>query len=308
MRGTVRKAENEMRILNFKIGKEQAGKSIGSILKTEMKLSSGLIARIKLVENGITLNGENVHTNKKVSAGDEIAALIGESAVSGGRLPYEILFEDEDILIINKPAGCAVHGSRYDDSVPSIEDVVNEYFGTSGMFHPVNRLDKGTTGVMSIAKNGYMHERLIEILHTGRFERRYVGIAEGNFAENEMQGCIDLPIARLEGSAIRRIVDENGSRAVTHYKVIKNLKGRAFVEFLLETGRTHQIRVHMAASGHPLTGDWLYGKEEKELIPRPCLHSESLKFIHPLTGKEIYAEADIPDDMKKLLNENSGER
>ena len=291
-----------MRILNFKINKEQAGKSVGSVLKTEMELSSGLIARLKRVENGIMLNGEPVHTDKRVAAGDEISAVIGESGRKNGRLPYGILFEDEDILIINKPAGCAVHGSRYDDSVGSIENAVNEYYGVEGMFHPVNRLDKGTTGVMAIAKNGYMHEKLISLLHTDGFERRYIGIVEKNFPEDEKSGVIDMPIARLEGSAIKRVIDKNGADAVTHYRVLKNLDGRALVEFLLETGRTHQIRVHMAAFKHPLTGDWLYGTENKELISRPCLHSKSLKFIHPLTGKIIFAEAPLPDDMKKLIN------
>lgn len=293
-----------MRILNFKIKEEQAGKSVRSILKNEMNLSTGLIARLKRVENGIMLNGKNVHTNIRVAAEDEVSAIIGESGKKGGRLPYEILYEDKDILIISKPAGCAVHGSRYEDSIASIEDAVNEYYGTAGMFHPVNRLDKGTTGVMTIAKNGYMHEQLSRILHTGEFERRYVGIVEGNFPENEKEGTVDLPIKRLEGSAIKRVTDKDGAKAVTHYKVLQNLDGRAFVEFLLETGRTHQIRVHMAALRHPLIGDWLYGTENRALIARPCLHSKSLKFVHPLTGKIISAEAPVPDDMKRLLAES----
>lgn len=139
-------------LLTHRVSEAEAGRSVQSLLRNEMQLSGGLAARLKRVENGITLNGEKVFSNVRAAEGDIIAAAIGFCPERCGKLPFEVLFEDEDLLIINKPAGAAVHGSRYDDSVPSIELAVNEYYGDEGYFHPVSRLDRGTTGVMTIAK------------------------------------------------------------------------------------------------------------------------------------------------------------
>lgn len=289
-----------MRVISHIAREADEGRSVSAILRGELLLSNGLIARLKR-EGGIFLNGETAKTNMRVHAGDTVSAAIGESPAETGRipLPFPILFEDEDILIIDKPAGAAVHGSRYDDAVLSVEDAVNAYFGKAGLFHPVNRLDRGTTGAMTIAKNGYMHEKLAEKLHTNEFERVYIGICEGAFEVK--RGRIELSIARVEGSAIKREVNESGSPAITNYRVVSENNGRSAVEFRLETGRTHQIRVHTSAIGHPLVGDFLYGTENKSLIDRPALHSWKLAFVHPLTMAEIEAEAPLPKDMRALL-------
>ena len=288
-----------MRVISHKVNEADEGRGVAAILRGELSLSNGLIARLKR-EGGIFLNGENAKTNMRVHAGDTVSAAVGESPNEENRapLPFPILFEDEDILIIDKPAGAAVHGSRYDDNVLSVEDAVNAYFGKVGLFHPVNRLDRGTTGAMTIAKNGYMHEKLAEKLHTNEFERVYIGICEGAFEVK--RGRIELPIARVEFSAIKREVNESGSKAITNYRVISENNGRSAVEFRLETGRTHQIRVHTSAIGHPLVGDFLYGTENKSLIDRPALHSWKLAFVHPLTMEEIEVEAPLPDDMRRL--------
>lgn len=288
-----------MRVISHKVNEADEGRSVSAILRGELSLSNGLIARLKR-EGGIFLNGENAKTNMRVHAGDTVSAAVGESPAEIGRvsLPFPILFEDEDILIIDKPAGAAVHGSRYDDAVLSVEDAVNAYFGKAGLFHPVNRLDRGTTGAMAIAKNGYMHEKLAEKLHTNELERTYIGICEGIFEEK--CGRIELPIARVEFSAIKREVSESGSPAVTNYRIISEKNGRSAVEFRLETGRTHQIRVHASAIGHPLVGDFLYGTEDKSLICRPALHSWKLAFVHPLSGVCIEVKAPLPDDMRRL--------
>lgn len=288
-----------MRTILFKISDNNNGRTIRSLLKNELELSSGLIARLKRIKNGITLNGNPVHTDVRVNQGDEICVIIGASNKGTGSLPYEILFEDEDILIINKPAGAAVHGSRYDDTVDSIENCVNRYYGNTEMFHPVSRLDKGTTGIMTIAKNGYMHDLLIKRLHSEEFKRVYLGIVKGQLGEK--QGVIRLPIGRVDGSAIKRMVRDDGADAITHYSVVLEKEEHSLVRFRLETGKTHQIRVHMAAIGHPLIGDWLYGEENHDLILRPSLHSSELEFLHPLMKKRIKIKCELPEDMKRLL-------
>lgn len=289
-----------MRVVEYTAGKEDSGRSVSSILKNELRLSSSLIARLKAVPFALIKNGLPVRTNERAAEGDVISAAVGESPAETGRqpLPCPILYEDEDILVIDKPAGWGTHISRYDDS-PSVEAAVNAYFGKKGLFHPVSRLDRGTTGAMLSAKNGWMHELLRKALHTGDYEREYLGVCLGSF--NEKTGRTDLPIARAENSPIKREVREDGARAVTNYAVISEKNGFSLVRFRLETGRTHQIRVHSAAMGHPLAGDWLYGAEDRALIARPALHSEKLAFTHPLTGRRIELNAELPQDIKRII-------
>lgn len=288
-----------MRRLFLTTTDSMAGRTVYSLLKGELKLSSGLIARCKQIEGGITLDGMNVHTNVRVCSGQLLGVAIGETFTTSGFPPYEVLFEDEDILIINKPAGAAAHGSRYDDSIESIEQSITAYYGSAQAFHPVSRLDRGTTGIMTIAKNGYMHDRLNESLHSNSFIRTYLGIVHGSLLEKK--GRINLPIGRADGSAIKRIVRADGVNAETNYEFIKETNGLSLVRLVLETGRTHQIRVHMSAIGHPLAGDWLYGTEEPALISRPALHSSTLEFIHPLTEKKLRITCEMPEDMRKLI-------
>ena len=290
-----------MRTISHTVTEAEAGKSVASVLRRELRLSVGLIARLKLIPGALMKNSLPVRTNERAFEGDVISAAVGESPAESGRLPlpFPILFEDEDILVIDKPAGTAVHGSRYDDTVLSVEEAVNAYYGREGLFHPVSRLDRGTTGVMAIAKNGWMHELLSEALHGEGYTRTYLGVACGIFAEKE--GRIDLPIARIDGSAIKREIRSGGAPAITDYCVIKENNGLSLVRFRLLTGRTHQIRLHMAAIGHPLAGDWLYGTEDPSLIPRPALHSEKLELRHPLSGETFGITSPLPEDMARLM-------
>ena len=293
-----------MHIISHTASEADAGRSVAALLRGELRLSNGLIARLKRIENGILLNGWPAKANMRVRPGDVVSAAIGESPAGSGRvpLPFAALYEDEDILVISKPAGMEVHGSRRDGDAPSVEAAVNAYFGKAGLFHPVNRLDRGTTGAMAIAKNGFMHEKLAALLHTGAFERVYIGVCEGVFAEKS--GRIELPIARVEGSAIKREVREGGAAAVTNYHVIAEKNGFSMIEFRLETGRTHQIRVHASSLAHPLAGDFLYGTENRRLIARPALHSWRLGFTHPLSGARIELTAPLPEDIKTFgMNE-----
>ena len=154
---------------------------------------------------------------------------------------------------------------------------------------------------MAVAKTGFIHARCMALLHTESFRRDYRAVCEG--VPSPAEGDIDLPVARAEGSLLRRQIDPQGLPAHTHYEVLETACGRALLRLTPTTGRTHQLRLHMAAIGHPLTGDWLYGTEDKSLIARPALHSCRLRMVHPLTGAVIDVTAPLPEDIQRLLKE-----
>ena len=173
--------------------------------------------------------------------------------------------------------------------------------GADFVFHPVNRLDKGTTGLMVVAKSGYIHDRLRYALHTERFCREYRAVCIG--CPDPKSGTIDAPIGRDPNSVVGRCVRPDGARAVTHYEVLGRSNGLSLLRLRPETGRTHQLRVHMASIGCPLAGDWLYGEEDPDLIPRPALHAYALDLDHPVTGEHLSLTAPIPADMARLAPE-----
>ena len=212
--------------------------------------------------------------------------------------PLDILYEDEDLLLINKPAGVAMHPAALTEEPVTVAGAVAHYLRTD-CFHAVNRLDRGTTGVMAAAKTGYIHALCMAQLHTDAFQRDYRAVCEGVPVPGE--GDIDLPLGRAEGSLLKRCPDPQGLPAHTHYEVLAASNGRALLRLTPTTGRTHQLRVHLAAIGHPLTGDWLYGTEDRALIARPALHSYHLVMRHPLTGSSIDVTAPLPEDMQALL-------
>ena len=210
------------------------------------------------------------------------------------------MWEDEDLLILNKPAGITVHSAALTEETVTVAGAVAHYLGCD-TFHPVNRLDRGVTGVMAVAKNGYMHQRCMAILHTDDFRREYRGICDG--VPQPTRGTIDLPISRQPGSLLKRSIDPEGLPSRTEYEVLSVSHGRTLLRLRPITGRTHQLRLHMAAIGHPLTGDWLYGAEDKALITRPALHSYELWLRHPLTKDLLHITAPIPEDMLSLIKE-----
>ena len=214
--------------------------------------------------------------------------------------PLDILYEDEDLLLINKPAGIAVHPAALTEETATIAGAAAHYLHSS-CFHAVNRLDRGTTGVMAVAKTGFIHARCMTMLHTDDFQREYRAVCEG--IPSPAEGDIDLPIGRAESSLLKRQADPLGQPAHTHYEVLAASHGRALLRLTPTTGRTHQLRVHMAAIGHPLIGDWLYGTEDRALIARPALHSYHLRMMHPLTGAVIDVTAPLPEDIQRLLKE-----
>ena len=211
--------------------------------------------------------------------------------------PLDILWEDEDLLLLNKPAGIAIHPSALTEETVTVAGAVCHYLRT-GSFHCVNRLDRGTTGVMAVAKTGYIHRLCMESLHSDSFLREYRGICLG--APQPLSGSIDLPISRDPGSLLRRTVDPMGLPARTLYETL--LPGElSLLRLLPQTGRTHQLRLHLSAVGHPLAGDWLYGTEDPALIPRPALHSYRLRLLHPVTRRWLDVTAPLPEDMRRLL-------
>ena len=216
-------------------------------------------------------------------------------------IPTDIIYEDEALLILDKPAGIAVHPSisHYTDS---LANGVKYYFDTIGLkrkIRPVNRLDLNTSGLIVFAKNEYVQECLIQQMQTNEFKKEYLAIVHGIF-EN-VQGTINLPIARKENSIIERCISENGQEAITHYEVLKTSNDLSLVHCTLQTGRTHQIRVHMSAIGHPLVGDTLYGSDFSDSITRQALHSYKISFIHPISHQIFSFTSELPDDIKSSI-------
>lgn len=293
-----------MRILTHTVLPEEEGRMVKGILRGSLQLSYTLLKSLKWRENAILLNGQSVHVNAIVHAGDVVSVALSE------RTPREdlycentaapnIVYEDEDLLVLDKPAGVAMHPKADDAAAPSLAAMLTGYLGEGSVPHFVSRLDKGTSGLLIAAKSGYVHDRLRRALHSSELRREYRAVAVG--LVTPPCGVINAPIGRADGSIIRRCVREDGLVSRTEYEVLQTTERFTLLRLRPETGRTHQLRVHMAYLGHPLAGDWLYGTEDKNLIARPALHSYELWFTQPVTGQEMHFTAPIPQDMQRLL-------
>lgn len=287
--------------LEYKVTKNY--KDINQILKQEFKMSARLIHKV-IINKLVLLNDIPIDTRLPVKINDIVKVNLDYNEESDNIVPIkmnlEILYEDNCFLILNKPAGIAVHPSilHFEDS---LANGVKYYFESIGLYkkiRPVNRLDLNTSGIIIFAKNEYVQECLIRQMNENVFKKEYIAIVSGNLEQKS--STINLPIARKENSIIERCVSANGQNAITDYIVIKELKNMSVVKCNLKTGRTHQIRVHFQAIGHPLIGDTLYGTAST-LINRHCLHSCYISFIHPITHKKIEITCDLPDDMQEIL-------
>ena len=293
-----------MTLLTYTVAPEEDGVCVRHILKAKLHFSTHAVARLTRAENGITVIGRHARTVDTVHAGDAVAVRADDLRPPKlqpvpGDWPLPVVYEDEHLLVVNKPAGMTAHASNFLPDTPTVAGALAWQRGPDFIFHVVNRLDKGTTGLMAVAKSGYIHDRLRRMLHTDSFRREYRAVCMG--CPEPPAGTVDAPIGRDETSTVRRMVRPDGQRAVSHYQVLSVRGGLSFVKLVPETGRTHQLRVHMASIGHPLAGDWLYGREDPDLIPRPALHACALSLIHPVTGELLHLTAPLPEDMQRLI-------
>lgn len=290
-----------MRILTYMAGAQDAGRSVQGVLERELQLSSSLISRLKSRPDGILVNGKKVYTTYALSPGDRLTASVGDEAPRRKLTPcpmeLDIVYEDEDFLIVNKPAGLAVQPTRNEGEM-TLENGLLAYLPEGIYPHPVSRLDRGTTGLMAVGKSGYAHELLKRRLHTRDYYREYRGIIPGTITP--AAGRIEGGITTEPGSSYKRCVSPTGAPSLTEYETLETRGGFSLLRLIPRTGRTHQLRVHLAYAGHPLAGDWLYG-EPREDIQRPALHSCLLYLKHPLTGEEMTFTAPLPKDMEALM-------
>ena len=288
------------RTLQYRITKSDTYSNIHEFLKAH-GYSSTVIRHLKETEKGIQRNGVWARVYEPLASGDTVTILLTEEASSENiaptPLPLDIVYEDEDLLIINKPAGMPIHPSQgnYDNTLANACAYYFQQKGEPFTYRCINRLDRDTTGLLIIARHAYSASLLSSMVAKREIHREYLALATGLVPDS---GVIEAPIARVDGSTIEREVNfETGEFARTHYRRLEYKNGYSLVSLKLDTGRTHQIRVHMKYIGHPLPGDFLYNPDYS-VIRRQALHSYRLTFTHPITGKELQFTAPLPDDMK----------
>lgn len=292
--------------LKYIINEAITDKEVKYILKNRLEISENMIKKLKY--NGrILLNSVPVHVNAKVNTGDVIDVNLDFDEECDEIIPeninIDILHEDEYMIILNKQPGIVVHPTSYHPTGTIANAIMKHYLdiGLKRKIRPVSRLDRDTSGIIIFAKNEYVQEFLIRQMKDKSFKKEYVGVINGIPPHNK--GTIDLPIDRMPGSIMLRHISPSGDKSITHYEVLETLNNSAFLKFNLETGRTHQIRVHCHAIGHPLIGDTLYSDIKTELIERQALHSLKVSFYHPHDRKLFELTAPIPEDIEDLLTQ-----
>lgn len=273
------------------------------------KLSRSMIQ--KLIEDGeILVNGQTKKISYKVHTGDEIEINIPEpkeTNIKPQNIPVEVIYEDSDIIVVNKPKGMVVHPANGNPDGTLVNAILalckDNLSGIGGEIRPgiVHRLDKDTSGLLIIAKNDLAHKNISEQIKNRQVKKIYIALVKGNVAEDE--ATIDMPIGRSTKDRKKMAVRKDGKTAITHFKVLKRYNKYTLLEIKIDTGRTHQIRVHMAEIGHPVVGDMVYSSGKNEFgIEGQMLHAKSLDFKHPVTGKEMHLEADLPQYFVDVLN------
>jgi RluA family pseudouridine synthase len=284
--------------LTITITPELAGRTVKSLMRQELAMAQSYIASVKFRPGGILLNGKPVRTPARVQTGDILSVTIADLGQNLARpldMPLSVAWEDEYFAILDKPAGIGVYG----EGTPNLAGILAHKWGKNIQFHPVNRLDVGTSGLLVAAKSGYIHDRLRRLLHTDDFVREYLAVVQGT--PQPPQGTVILPISPGPTEGTRRAIDPQGLPSRTDYDTLKTQVSRTLLRLRLYTGRTHQIRLHMAALGHPLVGDRLYGASDLAL-PRPALHSCHIRLTHPVTGEHLDITSPLPEDMAALLD------
>ncbi|MCC0640633.1 MULTISPECIES: RluA family pseudouridine synthase [unclassified Clostridioides] len=277
--------------------------TLKEVLLDKLNFSVRSLSKMKR-EKSVLVNGVYKKPSLKVSRGDLIEVKIEEEKANfePQDLNLQIIYDDFDIIMVNKPPFMVVHPtkSHYDNTIANGISYYIEKHKENVKIRFVNRLDMNTSGLVIVAKNAYAHHTLSISMSENKVEKTYITVVNGIIDEDE--GTINEPIYRPEEDSIKRVIDERGQASVTHYKVVERLKNATVLEVKLETGRTHQIRVHMAHIGHGIIGDELYGYIDGNLINRQALHAYSLEFEQPRTKEILKFKTDIPKDMQELIS------
>ncbi|WP_306812657.1 RluA family pseudouridine synthase [Paenibacillus soyae] len=300
--------------LTVEVTVEDAGKDVRKVLERRLGVSRKLLSQVKLTEHGLTVNEQRVYTTAKVAAGDVIRLRMEREEsddILPQPMPLDIVYEDEHLLIVNKPAGMIVHPTHGHYTGTLANGVVHHWRekGEKVRFRPIHRLDEETSGLVAIAKTGYVHQQLSEQLQAGQVTKLYRAYVYGVPAQ--LEGVVNEPIDRDKEQPHLRVVTPDGYPSVTKYEVIDSFEGAggkcaASVKLKLETGRTHQIRVHMKHIGSPLIGDKMYGPGEsgeaawEAAVGRQALHAETLGFTHPMTKTRMEWVAALPPELEEL--------
>lgn len=287
---------------------EEAGRTVQDILRRGLGVSYTALKSAKW-GGRILRNGCPARVDEVTRAGDVLTIEWKENAPAYTLKPYDlplnIPYADDDLLVIDKQAPLASQSSagHPDDS---LENALYARLGRPEgfVYRPVNRLDKGTSGLMVVARNPHSQHRLQQLLHTPDFSRTYLAVTEG--IPEQAWGVLNFPIAKVPEASVRRCVSPEGRPSVTRYRVLETAGNRALIRLALETGRTHQIRVHLSYIGCPVCGDFLYGTELGELPGRFALHSATLSFLHPATGERMTFTSDLPGELRALLTPGGG--
>ena len=273
------------------------GVRLGSFLRRQ-GVAAGFVSHGKFVPDGLLVNGVPSRTDTPLRAGDRVALRIDDVGRGNPAQPadcgVQVVWEDEFLAVFCKPAGLAVHGSAR-VAAPTVASFAAFHWGAEQPFHPVNRLDRGTDGLMLVARCGYIHDCLRRQLHTRALQREYLAVCDG--VPPQTRGALTDPIGPAAGT--RRAVSPDGRPAVTRYELLAQNGAQSLLRLQLQTGRCHQIRVHCAAHGFPLCGDAVYGGSA--LLSRPALHSGALRFCHPVSGESLSFSAPLPPDLRSLI-------
>ena len=265
----------------------------------------------RLIEDGnILVNGKNAKVSYKIQENDKISVEIPEPKqieLKAQNIPIEIVYEDSDIIVVNKPKGMVVHPANGNPDGTLVNAIMaickDSLSGIGGEIRPgiVHRIDKDTSGLLIVAKNDNAHVKMSEQIKNHEVKKTYIALVRGVFKENE--ATIDMPIGRSISDRKKMAVNKNGKNAITHIKVLKRFDKYTLLQVNIETGRTHQIRVHLSHIGYPIVGDYTYsnGKNEFDVVGQ-CLHAQKLEFKHPITQKDMCLEAELPQYFKDILD------